>query len=241
MYQAEDNEGRRITTVSELVPLVHRLATRYRKNRWNAADREDIRQEGFVGLLEARGRYRPERGCSFGTFGGLRASGAMKDYVRRLWRKSREKVVSAMPDESLGYRLGHGEFEDPRSVESGVVLLQFREFLGQGCSRLDFLTPDELAVVNLRFFQGKSCREAAQVMGVSAATVCRLEQKAVSSVRKHFFAACGIDADSLKDEGRGSRGENTGSEQDSTTDRLSGSSGDEYSSEFSRIIVSLTL
>ena len=188
----EIEDGKReVTTVSQLIPLVQRLSCRFRRDNWSQPDREDIQQEGYIGLLEAKGRYQSDRGCSFRTFGGRRASGAMLDYVRRLCRRSRERASASMPGDDLGYRNGHGEFQNPKSVESGVMLLRFSQFLGSNA--LDSLADDEKQVLQLRFFQGKSCRESASIMNVSAATICRLERRALDHIRTRFGDSCGMD------------------------------------------------
>lgn len=56
---------------------------------------EDLVQEGFRGLLEARNRYNPNIGVEFATFALPRIDGAIKDYFRsrdHLTQREREKV-----------------------------------------------------------------------------------------------------------------------------------------------------
>jgi len=110
----------------------------------------------------------------------------MMDYVRCLCRKSREKATDETPQDVLQYRMDRAEMNLPGSMESGVMLLRFRKFLGSDLNGIGFLDDDEREVIRLRFFEGKSCREAAVVMNVSAATVCRAERRALTRLRKNF-------------------------------------------------------
>lgn len=229
-----------ITTVSSLVPLVHRLAGRFRRDQWAAQDREDIIQEGFIGLMEAAGRFEPERGCSLSTYGGKRAVGAMIDYVRTLCRRSRERTTEESPQDLIQYRSDRGDAEPPKSMESGVMLLRFRNFLGGDLGGLGFLDEDEREIIRLRFFEGRSCREAAETLGVSAATVCRVERTALVRLRKNFVlkfcgpAATGPDAQAIR-AGRTDRTMEAGSDtEDETAD-------DEPAPDFDDILASLAL
>lgn len=179
--------SREVTTVSSLVPLVRRLAGRFRRDYWTPADREDIVQEGFIGLMEAAARFEPDRGCSLTTFAGQRVMGAMFDHVRTICRRSRERPTDEVPQELQRYRPERGDMDAPRSAESGVMLMRFKEFLGGDLDGLSFLDDDERGIIRMRFFQGKSCREVSEALGVSAATVCRVERTALVRLRKNFL------------------------------------------------------
>ncbi len=174
-----------VTTLSALIPLVRRLATRFRRDYWSPADREDILQEGFVGLMEAVGRFDPDRGCALSTYAGKRASGAMFDHVRDICRRSRERLTEDDPQDQIQYRKDHDNGPN-RSIESGVMLMRFSRFLGSDLDGLDFLDHDEREIIRLRFFEGMTCREVAEALGISAATVCRTERTALTRLRKNF-------------------------------------------------------
>ena len=75
-----------VTTVSQLIPLVQKLACRFRRDSWSAADRDDIRQEGLSALsrrpVVSRSRVQPAHVRR--TPGGRHDDG----YVGALCRKS---------------------------------------------------------------------------------------------------------------------------------------------------------
>jgi RNA polymerase sigma factor for flagellar operon FliA len=55
----------------------------------------DLIQESFIGLVEAAGRYNPQKGASFATYSNFRIEGALRDFLRRqdpLTQKERAEV-----------------------------------------------------------------------------------------------------------------------------------------------------
>ena len=112
-----------MTPVSSLLPLVRRIANRYRARVWNPTDREDLAQEAAVGLLEAAARYEPGHGVGLGCFGARRASGACMDHVRTLARRNREAPAF---DSQSGREPWDGNRVESRSPESRVMLARFR-------------------------------------------------------------------------------------------------------------------
>ncbi|NOZ01648.1 MAG: hypothetical protein GXP54_07135, partial [Deltaproteobacteria bacterium] len=85
-----------MSTTETLVPKVRKIATGFYPKLYKTCDREDMIQEGFVGLMEARERYEPGQGASKSTWCSLRARGAMHDHVRTMARKSREMCMGGM-------------------------------------------------------------------------------------------------------------------------------------------------
>ncbi len=173
-------------SVQGLVGMVGRIATRYHPVVYATADREDLAQEGAVGLLEAAARYDADRGASLATYGARRASGAMMDHVRTLARWSRETPASA-PREGCGPAV-EGRAAEERTMVSRVQVLRFGRFLRDQWTRLPGPEQD---VLRLRYFGDATVREAGEAMGVSAATVCRLEQRALDRLRAMFVASSG--------------------------------------------------
>ena len=174
-----------MTSLSGLVPVVQRIARKLRPALRSDVDREDMAQEGFVGLMEAAARYEPDRGCSLRTFGCRRAAGAMMDHVRVLARHRRE---APMPQAAESGEIDPWDLvrRDSRTPESKVMLARFRVFLRTAWTTLDGADRD---VIRLRYFEGATAREAAEVLGISAATVIRAERRALDDLRARFLAA----------------------------------------------------
>ncbi|MFK7992075.1 MAG: sigma-70 family RNA polymerase sigma factor [Sandaracinaceae bacterium] len=79
MSRAEDD-----AFVKEHEPLVRKLALRVRAQLDLTTEVEELMAYGFEGLLEARGRFDPERGAQFTTFAYYRVRGAILDGVRQM-------------------------------------------------------------------------------------------------------------------------------------------------------------
>jgi RNA polymerase sigma factor (sigma-70 family) len=170
-----------MTPVSSLLPLVRRIVNQYRSRVWNAADREDLAQEAAVGLLEAAARYEPGRGASLGWFGACRASGACMDHVRTLARRNREAPAF---DSQSGREPWDRNHVESRSPESRVLLARFRRHLANSLSAPCGI---EQEVLRLRYQEGLSCRESGVVLGISAATIVRIERRALAELRRSFL------------------------------------------------------
>lgn len=177
-----------MSRVEKLVPMVRRMAFRFHPRVFRTVDREDLLQEGYLGLLEAESRYEPDRGSSLSTWGARRAGGAMLDHVRVLSRRSRERTVDEISPRQ--------DFERSKSIaasspESRQMLIRFGRFLKAGWRELPGVLRD---VVRMRFLEGASTREAAASLGCSAATIVRRERQALAELRQGF-EACGYGRD----------------------------------------------
>jgi len=178
-------------SVTGLVGVVGQLAHRHVPWTYQVQDREDIVQEGCLGLLEAASRYEADRGASLRTYAGRRADGAMMDEIRALARqRAREVVLSGVPDVGRGRTCGAYPAEG-RSPESRELILRFSTYLR---ARFGTLPGRERDAVGLRFFDGLSVRDTAARMGTSPATVVRLERSGLDRLRADFLASrCGRD------------------------------------------------
>lgn len=70
--------------VRENEDLVRKLALKIKAQLDLTNDVDDLMAYGFRGLLEARGRFDPERGVQFKTFAYYRVRGAILDGVRKM-------------------------------------------------------------------------------------------------------------------------------------------------------------
>jgi RNA polymerase sigma factor (sigma-70 family) len=166
--------------ISGLVPMVTKMASRMGHLVYRTADQEDVRQEGFVGLMEAASRYDPGHSCSLATFASKRVWGAMHEQVRTLSKQSRERPVEAVPEGSASPWA-----PDSRSPESAVMLARFRRFLACEFHRLD---PPLRTVVEGRYFQGVTVRDLGARLGVSRTTILRWEAEALETLKAWFLA-----------------------------------------------------
>lgn len=86
----------------QYLPLVKTIVDRLDVKIPEFWDKEDMIGYGILGLLEAMGRFQPEKGIQFATFASKRIRGAILDALRKdtplsrsYWKKV-QKITSAM-------------------------------------------------------------------------------------------------------------------------------------------------
>lgn len=168
-------------SITEIVACVRRLAHMVHRSS-PFADRDDLVQEGFVGLLEAASRYDAARKASPLTYCGTRALGAMKDHVRNAARHaSKTKSMIQQEDGAEEERFEPAEAE--RSAESREMLLRFTRFLRSAWKEL----PEPLSeIIRLRYVCGMPVREVAALKRMSPATIVRREHAGIAWLRQRF-------------------------------------------------------
>ena len=76
------------SSAEELGPyrkLVYWMARRLLRRLPSYVERDDVVQQGWLGILQAKRRFDPSRENNFSTFARFRVQGAMLDYIRRDW------------------------------------------------------------------------------------------------------------------------------------------------------------
>jgi len=107
---------------------------------------DDLIQAGMIGLLEAAGSYRPDRGASFDTYAGIRIRGAMLDEIRRQdWAP--RSVFRRMRQVSEAMRqIENSEARDARDAEVaeriGVSIEEYHRILQDASGRKVFSTEE---------------------------------------------------------------------------------------------------
>jgi len=148
--------------------LVIASAKHIAKRHW-----EDYVAAGFDGLVQAAGRYRPDRGASFATFARKRIIGAIKDQMR--YQTTR-----------LPYKSGRG-----------VKFVQFTDGVSYDRpNRLDLpatgLTREERMALTMRFEDGATYPMIAQAIGVSDSNVYFTLNTALAKCRTSIAASEGV-------------------------------------------------
>ena len=130
------------------------------------SDAEDLTQLVFVKALEALPRYQA-RGVPFGGWLFRLARNATIDHIRT--RRDHDEL---------------GEATDRHTDESSPETLAIlRTDLDEMAIALRSLTPDQREVIALRFFAGRSSREAADLMGRREGTIRGLQFRAIAALR----------------------------------------------------------
>ena len=119
--------GERETILRRYLPLVRRVARRFRSRFATQADVDDLIAWGTLGLLDALDRYDPGREALFATYARFRIRGAILDQLRVLdWvpRSVREKAAAVERVARLvETRLGRPASEDEMARGLGLLSL----------------------------------------------------------------------------------------------------------------------
>lgn len=192
--------------VEAYAPLVSKLASRIR-----GVPREDVVQEGYVGLLKAASRFNPESGYRFGTFAKWWAWSAMTEYLvkysttitgslsegpkRAFFRGERMQVVS-LDTPLRGQRDAAGQSPltladviraEEIDIDGALDLERLVEALMEAASSL----PDRLLdVIKRRWLsgEGNTLADVGATMGISRQRVQQIEVDALDRLREAMGA-----------------------------------------------------
>lgn len=150
------------------------------------ADRDDIVQEGMIGLFKAVRDFCPERGVSFKTFADVCVTRQIITAVKNASRQkhsplnfyvSLNKPVSDKEDGStLGEVLVHGENSNPEEI---VIKKENLDALSMEMNKA--LSPFELLVLSL-YLQGYSYENIGKAIGKTSKSV----DNALQRIKKKF-------------------------------------------------------
>lgn len=135
---------KRSQTIRDHMPLINYLVERMLTQVPHFVTRDDLVSAAMSGLLDAVGRFDPERGVMFKTFAERRIRGAIMDEVRRMdWfsrtmREKQQRLSHAMAD--MEQRLGRPPREEEVAEAMGMSLEEYQHLLSQvshlGCVSL---------------------------------------------------------------------------------------------------------
>ena len=139
-----------------------------------ALDREDLWQEGFLGLYAAAVSYKPEGGAEFSTYAGVCIYNRMASAVRRHGSSGNRPLNESLPLEAAG----------DASEEGPEALLELREDFRALCKRMDVsLSPLESKVLTL-YLNGRGRKEAARRAGMTLRSYDNALHRARSKLKR---------------------------------------------------------
>lgn len=148
------------------------------------ADREDIVQEGMIGLFNAIQSYDASKGAGFKTFADLCISRRILSAVKSAGRKKNAPLNEALSldkpasDEPGGQTIGDViPANDGSNPEDAVILAELSRLVTD--SESDLLSGFEHQVLR-RLYEGKGYRQIAEEMGVAPKSV----DNAIQRIRK---------------------------------------------------------
>jgi RNA polymerase sigma factor FliA len=164
------------------------VAARSIDPRCRGADREDLIAWGLVGLVQAAGRYRGDRGASFGAYAARRVRGQVLDALRdrdpltrsaRRAFRSAQRATEDLPPPYVEVSLERiGDIAEVRRDPA-----RRDERWSDVARALRDLPSLERRVLVLSYGRGLTLREIGREIGLSESGVCRLRARALQRVR----------------------------------------------------------
>jgi len=148
--------------------------------------KEDLQQEGWVALLEARQRYSPAEG-SFETFATSYVRGYMLNYLQKnIGPVDMSKIKEGRSFEVHAEQVNVEDYEfiEPLQPYDWVVAKQAAERV-QGL--INSLPLREYVVWSMRYDRDCTLREVAITMSVSRQTVKNIEDRIKQRIRDEVF------------------------------------------------------
>jgi RNA polymerase sporulation-specific sigma factor len=136
-------------------------------------ERDDIVQEGMIGLFKAIRDFRPGHGVPFGLFASMCVERQITTAIRAATRQKHAPLNLSLPLDSTEAREDNDMMRDYRAVNPLRSLIDKEEFKRAGAT----LTEREAAVLGLRL-NGKTYQEISASLGVSTKAVDNALQRA---------------------------------------------------------------
>lgn len=145
-YQQQAGNARD-ALIKQHLPLVKKVVLHMAGFLGSDISRDDLLQAGMIGLLEAAGRYQPEKKVPFEQFAKIRIRGAVIDELRQWdWRSRTDRENGQQIRDcihKLHNRLGRTPTEKEIAEQLGVSLERYHRML-QGSDAGNLLSLDAL-------------------------------------------------------------------------------------------------
>lgn len=170
------------------IPLVNAIAGNVVKRLPRHVRKQDLAQEGWLGLLAAKRDYKSNKSVPFSAYAPIRIKGAMLDSLRRDDWVSRNARKQAKKDGiSPAVHLAN-ELVDFDQIPvycdddqlSRCIKLEVSNRLSKEIERLN---PREQFVVKLYFYEGLTQREIGKILGVVPSRVSQIIFNAIKSMK----------------------------------------------------------
>lgn len=140
----------------------------------NAQEAEDITQDSFVSAYTKFENFDPER-ASFQTWIFVIVSNKLKNHYRD------RKIAVYTDDDDEYFELSEDGFED--EMVEAEYLAEMRDRLADA---LEMLSDDEKDIIKCIYFDNKTSKEAALLLGMTDINVRVKMSRAIAKMRKYF-------------------------------------------------------
>jgi RNA polymerase sigma factor for flagellar operon FliA len=160
---------------------------------------DDLRQEAFIGLLDAASRFDPERG-EFRQYARRRIRGAIRDWCRRFphpdsRRLCRKGWLLTETDVTVHKTLPMSDIDDPIKMSvfdgesEGMTPYEYAASRDEVRNMLACLGPRSRTIILGGVIEGIDYTEIAAELGVCKSRVSQLLRRAMDMLRRRAVAA----------------------------------------------------
>ena len=194
LYKLSDEECVKLAGSGNDEALNHIIA-RYRNYVYSkantyflvGADKDDVAQEGLIGLYKAVREYNPEMDCSFKHFAGICVSRQILSAIKAATRKKHGPLNSYISLDKPEEYENEEAFEGIAETENPEDIVISREELEDvECKITNALSKMEMRVF-MYYTQGMSYEEIASIMKKPVKSVdnalCRIKKKLLSELK----------------------------------------------------------
>lgn len=167
--------------VLEHMPLVGRIVGSIARRLPRHVTQDDLRQVGYIGLLDAARRFDPNKGASFSSFAGHRIHGAVLDELRAIdpvGRYRRERTGPRQMTEQL--RTQTLRFDDPALLVDAIAMVWLRREIRRFRPRLR-------RFMLLHYYGGLTAADAGRRMNVGQVRACQLRDEGLLKLRQRMY------------------------------------------------------
>jgi len=173
--------------IEDYIYLVKQIARSMKRTLPPQVDVEDLESAGYLGLIDAAGKYDSSRKTKFATYATPRIRGAIGDELRRVdWVprlvRQRKEVPIFMAHFSDISRLSSNDDDDNNSgfvvEDNGVDQIKRIDMKLRMKEAILQLKPKYQEAVYLYYFDGWTLKEAARYMGTTESRVCQILKRA---------------------------------------------------------------
>lgn len=166
----------------EFMPMILQAANRLKAGASSHVDYQDIVAAGFLGLVQAKSRFKRTRSrrriVKLSTQAFPRIIGSIKDYLRK------ERIYSTRYEP-----VDVAEYVNQQRFDSGIeVELAHKELVKQlryAVTRV--LTSSQQEILKLAFYEGLSAVEIGREIHMAPNKVCALRDDALVVLREYMF------------------------------------------------------
>lgn len=169
--------------------IVYKLVNKYYVGKTNSIDREDLEQEGYIGLMVAADRYKfnIENPCKFSTYAVYWVNAKINRFITT--KNTNEETSLNIPlnddDKSELQDFIEGKDYGYENIEDQVYRRELRTELEEVMNEANTLREREILKLHYGWDNGRemTCREIGNIFNIPHERVWRVEHMAIRKIR----------------------------------------------------------